>query len=547
MRVVGDVSLGLRWGAAGVALLVAVTAFANDADARGRRHGPRVRSASAAPYSPPAASIVLDANSGKVMQASDADSPRHPASLTKIMTLYLLFEKLEQGKIKMTTDLPVSAHAASQAPSKLALKPGETIKVESAIRAIVTKSANDVAVIVGEALGGDEASFAKMMTAKARALGMTRTTYHNASGLPNDEQWTTARDQATLGRAIFERFPAYYRYFSTRSFDFRGQSMRNHNHLLGAIDGLDGIKTGYVNASGFNIVTSVGRAGKRIIAVVFGGRTARARDAKVTSLIENNINIASNKRTAPPVGEGAAEVADAAPAPEERKQTALALRTAAAEPVAQTAPAPAPVASAPATAPALGSTDPIKPVAVKTVTVHAGSMRTASVVPAADHRKLTPAPASTATVTNVATIKGETPALPPPVYPPPGAKPGVLGTLPAKFASATPDAVPLPAPAAEPVRTESARSEPTKNARANGGWMIQVGAFPDEGEAKQRLTAAQSKAKDQLGRAEPFTERAEKNNKPLFRARFAGMEKDQAENACKHLKRSDIPCMVMKN
>jgi D-alanyl-D-alanine carboxypeptidase len=166
-------------------------------------------------------------------------------------------------------------------------------------------------------------------------------------------------------------------------------------------------------------------------------------------------------------------------------------------------------------------------------------MRTASVVPSTDHRKLTPAPASTATVTNITTVKGETPPLPPP----PGAKPGVLGTLPARLASATPDAVTLPAPVAEP-----AKSEPTKSApRANGGWMIQVGAFPDEGEAKQRLSAAQSKAKDQLGKAEPFTERAEKNNKPLFRARFAGMEKDQAENACKHLKRSDIPCMVMKN
>lgn len=524
MRADGEVNLGLRWGAAGVALLVAVTAFTSDADARGRRHSSRARPAAVA-YQPPPASIVVDANSGKVMQASDADSPRHPASLTKIMTLYLLFEKLEQGKIKMTTDLPVSPHAASQAPSKLALKPGETIKVETAIRAIVTKSANDVAVIVAEALGGDESSFAKMMTAKARALGMKSTNYVNASGLPNDQQLTTARDQATLGRAIFERFPNYYRYFSTRSFDFRGKSIRNHNHLLGRVDGVDGIKTGYVNASGFNIVTSAARAGKRVIAVVFGGRTASARDAKVTSLIENNINIASSKRTAPPVAEGA-EVAEAAPAPEEKKQSGLALRA--------TAAAPAQVVAEPAP-PAPGSTDPIKPVAVKTVTVHAGSMRTASVVPAtADHRKLAPAPASTATVTTITTVKGETPSLPPP----PGARPGILGTLPARLASATPDAVPLPAPAAE--TTKSA-------ARANGGWMIQVGAFPDEGEAKQRLSAAQTKAKDQLGKADPFTERVEKNHKPFFRARFAGLEKGQAESACKNLKRSDIPCMVMKN
>lgn len=537
-QIMGCMSVGasrrLRWGCVSLAAIVTFCAVVtNPADARGRKRHfvKRTGMSASASNSPVYADIVVDAKTGAVLHEAAADGRRYPASLTKIMTLYLLFEKLEQGKIKMTTDLPVSPHAASQAPSKLALKPGETIKVETAIRAIVTKSANDVAVIVGEALGGDEPSFAKMMTAKARALGMTKTAYYNASGLPNDEQWTTARDQATLGRAIFERFPSYYRYFSTRSFDFRGKSMRNHNHLLGQVEGVDGIKTGYVNASGFNIVTSAARAGKRVIAVVFGGRTAASRDAKVTGLIENNINLASAKRTAPPIVEGA-EVAEAAPAPEEKKQTALALRSAAAEPAAQ-APAPAPVVATPAP-PAAGSTDPIKPVAVKTLTVHAGSMRTASVVPAAaDHRKLTPAPASTATVTNITTVKGESQPLPPP----PGAKPGVLGTLPARLASATPDAVALPAAAAEPAKAAS---------RANGGWMIQVGAFPEESEAKQRLSAAQSKAKE-LGKAEPFTERAEKNHKPLFRARFAGLEKDQAENACKSLKRSDIPCMVMKN
>jgi D-alanyl-D-alanine carboxypeptidase len=525
------VSLGFRWGATGLVLLVAITAFAGDADARGRRHGPRVRAASAAPYQPPPSSIVVDANSGKVMQAAEADSPRHPASLTKIMTLYLLFEKLEQGKIKMTTDLPVSPHAASQAPSKLGLKPGETIKVETAIRAIVTKSANDVAVIIGEALGGDEGSFAKLMTAKARTLGMKNTTYYNASGLPNDEQYTTARDQATLGRAIFERFPSYYRYFSTRSFDFRGKSIRNHNHLLGQVEGLDGIKTGYVNASGFNIVTSAARAGKRVIAVVFGGRTARARDAKVTSLIESNINIASNKRTAPPVGEDS-EVAEAAPAPKEKEQAAVAMR-------AVTAPAPAAPAAPEPAAPMLGSTDPIKPVSVKTVTVTAGGgMRTTSLSPIpADHRKLTLAPASTATITTITTVKGETPPLPPP----PGAKPGILGTLPAKMASAASDSLPIPTPAAEP-----AKIPPSSAHRAGGGWMIQVGAFPDEGEAKQRLSAAQGKSKE-LSKADPFTERVAKGAKALYRARFAGFEKDQAETACKQLKASEIPCMVLKN
>ncbi len=523
MRAGAQVCRGLRWGACSLAVVIALTAIASDADARGRRK--RHRAAPAQSYQPPTASIVVDANTGKVMQATEADSPRHPASLTKIMTLYLLFEKLEAGKIKMSTDLPVSPHAAKQAPSKLALKPGETIKVESAIRAIVTKSANDVAVIVGEAIGSDEPSFAKLMTAKARALGMKSTTYYNASGLPHDQQITTARDQALLGRAIFDRFPNYYRYFSTRTFEFRGKSMRNHNHLLGQIEGVDGIKTGYVNASGFNIVTSVNRGGRHIVAVVFGGRTARARDARVVSLIENNINIASSKRTIPPVTEGI-EVAETVPVSKEKEQTAVALRAAAAStPAAPMAPEPS--------APALGSTDPIKPVAVKTVTVHAGSMRTAALSPLpSDSRKLAPTPANTASVTNIVTVKGETPQLPPP-----GAKPGILGVLPAKtpakVASAS-DNVPIPAvePAAKP---------------RSGGWMIQVGAFPDEHEAKQRLTTAQSKAKEELGQADPFTERVAKGDKSLYRARFAGLEKDQAESACKHLKRSEIPCMLLKN
>ncbi len=291
----------LRWGALSLTAVIALAAFCDSADARrGHRH----KSQSSESYQPSYSSIVVDINSGEVMQATNADAPRHPASLTKIMTLYMLFERLEQGKIKPQTELPVSAHAAVQAPSKLGLKPGETIRVETAIRAIVTKSANDVAVIVAEALGGDEPNFAKLMTAKARALGMAQTTYRNASGLPDEEQITTARDQALLGRAIQDRFPSYYHYFATRTFDYRGKSIRNHNHLLGVVDGVDGIKTGYIRNSGFNIVTSVRRANRHLVAVVFGGRSADARDARVRSLIENNINIASIKRTAPPVLEG---------------------------------------------------------------------------------------------------------------------------------------------------------------------------------------------------------------------------------------------------
>ncbi len=212
---------GWRWGVLGlVALLVAASA-AGSADARTRHHR---RAAAAESYEPPYSSIVVDANSGTVMQATEADASRHPASLTKMMTLYLLFEQLEAGKIKLTTEMSVSPHASAQAPSKLGLKPGDTISVESAIRAIVTKSANDVAVVIAETLGGTEENFAKRMTAKARELGMMHTMFRDASGLPNDEQITTARDMAVLGRALGDRFPQYYKYFATRSFVFRGRA-----------------------------------------------------------------------------------------------------------------------------------------------------------------------------------------------------------------------------------------------------------------------------------------------------------------------------------
>ena len=190
LRSGGFVRRCLRCGAFGLAAVMAVAAIASDADARGRRH--RSSGGGEETYNPPYASIVVDVNSGVVMQATEADSPRHPASLTKVMTLFLLFEQIEAGKIKMSTEFPASARAAAQAPSKLGLKPGETIKVETAIRSIVTKSANDVAVVVAEALGGDEINFAKLMNAKARALGMKHTTYQNASGLPDEKQITTA-------------------------------------------------------------------------------------------------------------------------------------------------------------------------------------------------------------------------------------------------------------------------------------------------------------------------------------------------------------------
>ena len=219
------------------------------------------------------------------------------------MTLYLLFERLDAGKIRLDTPLKVSAHAAEQAPTKLGLKPGQTIAVEDAIKAVVTNRRTTPPSSIAENLGGDEDGFAKLMTQKAHALGMSRTTYVNASGLPDDDQITTARDQALLGRAIQERFPHYYKYFSTTSFVYRGIAMRNHNHLLGVVGGVDGIKTGYTRASGFNLVTSVHRDGRYIVAVVLGGRSAFERDAHMRELINAHIREASLRHSAPAIAE----------------------------------------------------------------------------------------------------------------------------------------------------------------------------------------------------------------------------------------------------
>jgi D-alanyl-D-alanine carboxypeptidase len=282
------------------ALLMAGAGW-DQAEARSPRKDPPKRVVHGPNYRPPYAAIVVDDKSGFVLHEASADAPRHPASLTKIMTLYLLFEQLEGGKLTLDTPLPISTRAAIQRPVKLGLKANQTIRVEDAIRALVTKSANDAAVVVAEAIGGSEEEFATLMTLKAQALGMAGTTYVNASGLPAVEQITTARDQALLGRAIQHRFPGYYQYFATASFRYKGAEMRNHNALLGQVKGVDGIKTGYTDASGYNLVSSVRRDEKHIVAVVLGGRSNAARDARMRELIEANISLAFTRRTVPAV------------------------------------------------------------------------------------------------------------------------------------------------------------------------------------------------------------------------------------------------------
>src|SRR5258707_1611588 len=294
-------------------ITTAIIFTTDSADARRSRHRQARQHHQEAreSYNPAFSSIIVDRSSGATLSATNPDASRLPASLTKIMTLYLLFERLDAGKMKLDTEMDVSEHASEQAPTKLGLRPGQSIAVEDAIKGLVTRSATDAAVVIAEAIAGDEGDFAKQMTRKARALGMTRTVYRNASGLPDDNQVTTARDQSTVGRAIQDRFPRYYRYFSTVAFNYRGHSIRNHNRLLGNVEGVDGIKTGYTRASGFNLVTSMRRGNRHLVGVVMGGRSGGSRGAPIRSLLAENLGKASTTRTLAAIMERNASEANA--------------------------------------------------------------------------------------------------------------------------------------------------------------------------------------------------------------------------------------------
>ncbi|MGN6538073.1 MAG: SPOR domain-containing protein [Mesorhizobium sp.] len=232
------------------------------------------------------AAIVVDARTGKTLYSKDANARRYPASLTKMMTLYLTFEALAKGRISKDTPVVFSANAAAEPPTKLGVRKGGAVTVETAILSMVTKSANDSSTALGEMLGGSEQNFARMMTAKARKLGMNGTVFRNANGLPDPGQFTTARDMAVLGIALREHFPQYYGYFSQRSFRYGKRVINGHNRLLGRIKGVDGIKTGYTRASGYNLVSSVAIDGRRLVAVVMGGKSGRSRDDQMAGLIQ---------------------------------------------------------------------------------------------------------------------------------------------------------------------------------------------------------------------------------------------------------------------
>lgn len=305
---------GRRLRAALFALVGCVAALA------GRSGG-----AEAAPGDSRYAAIVIDMQTGATLHAENADAQRYPASLTKIMTLYLTFDALEQGRLTLDQRLPVSNFARSMSPTKLGLPEGGSLRVEHAILALVTKSANDAAVVLAEAIGGSEPGFADMMTRKARALGMNATVFRNASGLPDPGQVTTARDMARLGAAVFRDHGKYYHYFGRHEFQYGGARLRNHNRLMTRYDGMDGIKTGYIGASGFNLVGSAARDDRRLVSVVMGGRSPLLRDNRMAELLDDSFEkigvgrrpstgaglVAAAPRPSPPPARAASAVASA--------------------------------------------------------------------------------------------------------------------------------------------------------------------------------------------------------------------------------------------
>ena len=508
----------------------------------------------AAPAAPAFSALVVDANSGRTLYSVEEDGLRHPASITKVMTLYLLFEQLDKGAMTLQTRIPISEHAAAQEPSKLGVQPGETIGVEDAIKAVVTRSANDVAVAIAEAIGHDESTFAEMMTRKAHALGMSSTVYRNASGLPNDEQVTTAHDLAILGRSLEERFPRYFRYFSTRQFDYAGAMIGNHNHLLGRVDGVDGIKTGYTRASGFNLLTSVHRDGRSLIAVVMGGRTAGWRDRVMENLIDDHLAEASTIHTATMVAD--ASSGEQPPARPTAQPDAPRPR-----PAVVAANVPASMASARTAPPPVAEGD-------NSDQDGAPALRVAAVAQAIQPRvaRRAPVPARSIDQARIAWIAAERPAHELHGEPTPSQLGWVKKGPDAVKNAPSSEEAELQTPRAnrEAVDTEShgsakgaaettaaarapAESDGGRDAGNKKGWVIQIGATDDVAKANALLDKARQRSRAILASAKPVTEKVRKGEDTFYRARFAGLDSASAETACRSLKRDGFSCFAARD
>lgn len=462
---------------AAVLFLGAATAFSSVA--------PTVATAQvyASPTEAKYASVVLDASTGEVLYARRADSPRYPASITKVMTMYLAFEAMAAGKLKGDDLIVVSPRAAAQPPTKLGLRPGETLTVNDALSALAVHSANDIAVAVAERIGGTEQRFAAMMTLRAQELGMENTRFVNASGLPDSRQLTSARDMATLSRAVMRDFPQYYGRFGQRS--FRGHN--NHNRLLHRMPGVDGIKTGYTRASGYNLAASAVRDGRRLIAVVLGGSSGASRDAHVADLLNAGFNVAARRAR----GEN---ITMAAMFPES---------------------APVMLASAKPTV-EQGDNEPVKP-------------------SRAEAKVLAEAVAETKLTRKLRGEQDDASKV----------KPEKAKSDKNKAEKAKTEKAEAEAEKATDKKNKG-KKEADKTELAKGSWFVQVGAFQSETDAKDRLKQVLKKYGKQFKSADGKVEKASSGG-GHWRARFHGFTPEDAKAACKVLDAKKEPCLAVKS
>ncbi len=559
-----------------LAVLAALSLVTVDADARRRYYRHRQSE-----YSPPSSAMAIDLYTGQVLYSKNAGEPRYPASLTKVMTLYLLFDALRDGKLGMNTQLRVSAHAAAQSPTKLDLSEGDTISVADAIGAIVTKSANDMAVAVAEALAGSEEEFARRMTQKARSIGMLHTAFRNASGLPNPEQQTTAQDLIILGKAILADHPERCKVFTTRYFQYDGQVFRNHNTLLFSYEGMEGMKTGFTSASGFNLIATARRYDKRLLAVVLGGASAGARNATMRNILDSSWSKAMTQAAARKAGMVHMAATKPASEPEASKKPAgtVAPRPAIAagagvkqapEPPSQPAPA------FPGAYSRLKRRPDRASISILLASIEAGLVAKPRPVSYA------PPPPSADTTTDEPEDHAERDANRSPAYVAPPANEIVRNeSLAAMTAPAPqnisvyykttrqPEVTPLeaasldpppepaaPVKAAEPVRTAEAREEApqplaaavaadSKSTDQPGPFHVQVGAFAAEEQAKEKLESVKEALGTAALKAHPvFIMRVPlPTGETMYRARLSRFANEaQAKAACRQLKKRGFEC-----
>ncbi|MEZ5830341.1 MAG: D-alanyl-D-alanine carboxypeptidase [Dongiaceae bacterium] len=478
--------------------------------------GSLIGSAAPAYARPVQASIVVDAATGEVLQASNADVSTYPASLTKMMTLYLLFDALQDGRVKLTDTITFSDHAAGMAATNLNVDGGDRISVETAILALVVRSANDVAAAIAEHLGGTESGFARLMTNKAQMLGMTRTTFRNANGLPNPNQRTTARDMATLSIALIRDFPQYYGYFKRTSFTYRGVTFRGHNKLLKTFPGYDGIKTGYIRASGFNLASSAERNGRRLVVVVMGGTSPSMRDRKVADLLGQGFRMQHGTgillaAKAPAGG----KLKAATPAP-----TDLVVEDLIANVLVK---------------PAEADEDVDDDTDGGAFDVASAKSFTPALKPGTGPKVATPK------VITLAAVAAPTPAPAPALASAAASRPGVLGLAPVLKPGTRPE-----------VPTLAAQTAPDTQAmtvvwRPDGDYGIQVGAYSKYAAAQQAAQTATNSEAELLADARIIIDTQKMNNgSKIYRARVAGLSKNDAQTACRNLKAKRTDCLVLK-